>query len=98
MGLGCGEAVEAQWMEHPCGNGDPVMISCENEEDVVWAEPSIDRCHMLAAMPGDVCENVGDECVLIQGFGCESMPDGPTANETKLFCRKEPFVDEPCPE
>ena len=95
MSSGCGESL---WYAHPCGNGNSVEIQCENEADVVWQEPSLDLCSDRGVGVGDVCGDTDDECVLIRGFGCTSMPDGPMAGETFLTCRSTPFEDEDCPQ
>ena len=95
MGSGCGEST---WYAHPCGNGSPVEIQCEDEADVVWQEPSTELCSDRDVSVGDVCDDTEDACVLLRGFSCTSMPDGPAVGETFLSCRSQPFEDGNCPQ
>lgn len=88
---------DLEWYPHPCGNGDPVVLACDGEADVVWAEPTTDLCEDLDASSGTLCEVNGAECVLVAGYSCASNP-GPSASETRLTCRNNPFPDQECPE
>ena len=91
--LGCGEPT---WMANPCGNGQPVDVSCENEADVVFTEPSVEKCDALNVSVGDSCDISGDTCVLLQGYTCESSDL--EQRETLLTCRSQPYDDVECPQ
>jgi len=90
---------EPQWYEHPCGNGDPVGISCLDEEDTVWEEPSTDLCEDLDIQADDECATIDEACVLTQAYTCTSLGEGVRSSEELLTCRDEPYdEDSVCPE
>jgi hypothetical protein len=91
-------ALEATWMSHPCGNGDPVGISCEDETDTNWEDPSTSLCSDLDVSAGDTCQDVDTTCVLTQAFTCTSMEPAGRSSESSLTCRTAPFEDGQCPE
>jgi hypothetical protein len=94
----CGTPEAPQWMEHPCGNGDPVQIACIDEEDTVWEEPSTDLCEDLDILDGDECATVDETCVRTQAFTCISTGEAQRSREELLTCRDEPYdEDSICP-
>ena len=90
---------EPTWMEHPCGRGDPVEFTCEDEDHVVLEEPSTTLCSELGVEGGDPCETVEERCVLLQATTCASEP-GPRNSEASLHCRRDAWEpeDELCPQ
>ena len=94
----CGEP--PSWVEHPCGNGDPVAISCLDEDDTVWEEPSQELCEDRDVWAGEECAEVDDSCVLTQAFTCISSGEGVRSSEALLTCRDKPYTDQDtvCPQ
>ena len=88
---------EATWMAHPCGNSDPVGISCQDEADTNLEDPSTDLCSDLGVADGDACQAVDTQCVLAQAFTCDSMNPGARSSEYALTCRTTPFEEGTCP-
>jgi len=88
---------EPQWYAHPCGNSDPVGISCVDEADTLWEEPSGDLCSDLGVADGDPCDEDGAACVSTPAFTCTSLGDGQRSNEYFLTCRNAPYDDQICP-
>jgi len=95
-GDGDGEP-QGTWYEHPCGNGDPVSVSCVDEADTNWEDPSTDLCSDLGVSAGDACQDVDIQCVLAQAFTCASMDPSARTSEFALTCRATPFEDGQCP-
>jgi len=100
----CGETVvdpddpKPQWLEHPCGNGDPVPIDCEDEDDYNWEAASTDLCEDIGVTAGDGCDSEGTLCVLTQAYTCDSLGTNLRSSEAFLTCRSEPFDSEQCPQ
>jgi hypothetical protein len=86
-----------QWYEHPCGTGDPLAISCLDEADTLWEEPSTDLCSDLEVSADEPCDEAGAQCVLTQAFTCTSMDPGMRTSESFLTCRNTPFEEGQCP-
>jgi len=96
---GCLGEETLEWYEGPCGNGDPVGISCVDEDDTVWEDASTDLCDDLEVAAGDTCATDGGTCVLMQAFTCASGEPAGRSSEYLLTClEEEPIDDDQCPQ